>query len=436
MKMKMKRKSISLLLMLMLVLTMCLGTMENAFAASYDQVKAAWEKTGDYLYNTVKTPANGVTGGEWFMYGLAEAKYNMPKSYVDGYRKTVEAALEEGYRGVKGILHDKKYTEYSRVIIAYSALGLDPTDINGHNMVAMLADFDKVVWQGINGPIFALRALDAGGYEIPKMTAEEQKERGIKNLASRRKYIDYLLENQLPDGGWALGGNVSDSDLTAMGLESLAPHYKQKKVKAAIEKAIKCLSEMQDADGGFSSWGTPTLESAAQVVSALSNVGINADKDKRFRKNGKSVLDAIMTYYDDEGEDEGGFRHVNQAGGGFEPVVNQMATEQAYYALAQYYENIPATLSQVRVSSPKGKMVKVSWENQPKADGFQIKVAFDKGFSKTVKTAYVKGNSYKINLSSIGKTGTKGTCYVKVRAYKVVNGRKAYGAYSYVKTVA
>ena len=431
----MKRKLVSLLLILALVLTMCLGSVGSASAASYSDVKAAWEKTGDYLYNLVKEPAFGSIGGEWLMYGLAEAGYDFPDSYVKSYQKTVEAALEDGYRGVKGILHDRKYTEYSRVIIAYAALGLDPTDINGYDMVAMLADFDKVVWQGINGPIFALRALDAGDYDIPKMTAAEQKAAGIENFTTRQKLINYMIENQLPDGGWALSGSVSDPDLTAMGLESLAPYSGQKKVKAAIDKAINCLSKIQDADGGFSSWGVPTLESSAQVVSALSNMGINANTDKRFKKNGKSVLDAMMTYYDNDGADAGGFRHVNQASGGYEPVVNLMATEQAYYALAQYFENIPAKTAGVKASSPKSGSLKVSWTNQQMADGFQIKIATDKNFTKNTKTVSVKDSSSKSRSKTIKELKKGKTYYVKVRAYKVVNDEKVYGSYSAVKKI-
>ena len=56
-------------------------------------------------------------------------------------------------------------------------------------------------------------------------------------------------------------------------------------------------------------------------------------------KNGKSIVDALLTFHD---EKTGGFRHVNKASGGFQPVVDQMATEQAYYALAFFYQDVPA----------------------------------------------------------------------------------------------
>ncbi|MBR1988965.1 MAG: hypothetical protein IJ987_00690, partial [Firmicutes bacterium] len=118
------KKAISVLLILALALTMCFATAGTAVAATQSDINNVYEKTGDYIYKTVKTPVIGTIGGCWAMYGLAKADYDMPDSYVTAYRKSVEDALEKGYRGVKGQLHDRKYTDYSRVIVAFSQLGL------------------------------------------------------------------------------------------------------------------------------------------------------------------------------------------------------------------------------------------------------------------------------------------------------------------------
>ena len=73
---------------------------------------------------------------------------------------------------------------------------------------------------------------------------------------------DFILANQLDDGGWNLqpkdnGGSgynaVSDVDMTGMAIISLAPYMKQAKVKKAIDRAITYLSKQQKADGGFGS---------------------------------------------------------------------------------------------------------------------------------------------------------------------------------------
>ena len=423
----MKNKITSLFLILTMALTMTLGGGTGfAAAASQSKITEVFENCGDYIYETVTDPICGSTGGDWAMYGLAEAGYPMSDEYIAKYRQNVEAAVREGYRGVPGQLHDRKYTEYSRVIVAYAALGLDPTNIAGYNMVEKLADFDSVVWQGVNGPIWALRALDAGKYEVPAV-------KDIKNLTTRQKLIDCILGEQLDDGGWDLSGQQSDPDLTGMAMTALAPYRSQKKVKTALDKAVKCLSEMQNSDGTFSTWGSRTAESSAQVICGLTAVGINPNTDSRFKKNGKSVIDGLFSFYD---EKTGGFRHVNKASAGYEPVVDQMATEQAYYALAAYRNTVPdkAVISKA-VKSGKTS-VKVSWKkaaSSSSCSGYQVVLATNSGFTKNVKKVTVSGKST-VSKKVTGLTKGK-TYYAKVRAYKTVNGVKVYGAYSSVKKV-
>ena len=422
----MKNKITSLLLILTMALTMTIGTAGFASAASQSEIKEVFESCGDYIYKTVTDPICGSTGGDWAMYGLAEAGYPMSDDYIAKYQKNVEETVRKGYRGVRGQLHDRKYTEYSRVIVAYAALGLDPTDVAGFNMVEKLADFDSVVWQGINGPIWALRALDSGKYEVPAV-------KGIENVTTRQKLIDCILEAQLDDGGWDLSGQKSDPDLTGMAMTALAPYRSQKKVKTALDKAVKCLSEMQNSDGTFSTWGSHTAESSAQVICGLTALGINPNTDSRFKKNGKSVIDGLFSFYD---EKTGGFRHVNTASGGYEPVVNQMATEQAYYALAAYRNTVPDKTTISKAVKSSSTSVKVTWKKAAASSacsGYQVVLATNSGFTKNVKKVVVSGRST-VTKKVTGLTKGK-TYYVKVRAYKTVNGVKVYGSYSAVKKV-
>ena len=438
----MKKRIVSLLLIMTLALTMTFGGgAAFAAAASQSEITKAFENCGDYIYETVTEPIYGSTGGEWVMYGLAQADYPMSDEYIAKYQANVEKAVKEGYRGVPGQLHDRKYTEYSRVIVAYAALGLDPTNIAGYNMVEKLADFDSVVWQGINGPIWALRALDAGNYKIPKVS-------GIENVTTRQKLVNYILSYQLDDGGWNLYYSQSDDkaenakqkaqlkgdpDLTGMAMTALAPYRSQTKVKAALDKAAACLSAMQNAEGGYTAWGASSSESISQALCGLTSVGISPNTDSRFKKNGKSLIDALLSFYD---EKTGGFRHVNTASGGYEPVVNQMATEQAYYALAAYKNTVPDKMTISKAVKTGTTSVKVTWKKAASSSvcsGYQVVLATNSGFTKNVKKATVSGRSTvskKVTGLSKGKT-----YYVRVRAYKTVNGVKVYGAYSGVKKV-
>ena len=268
-----------------------------------------YKTTGDFM-GTLGTPTVNSIGGEWMVIGLARSGHPVPAGYYDNVVEYVKAKADANER-----LHPAKVTDNARVILALTAIGKDVTNVGGHNLLKGLDNMDYVQTQGINGPIFTLIALDSHNY--PTM-----------GDVTREKLIQVILDAQLPGGGWNLSGNDADPDMTAMAIQSLAPYYKENEaVKAAVDKALDVLSELQLATGGFGSWGTENSESCAQVIVALTALGIDPAKDSRFIKNGLTILDALASYY----VDGGGFRHT--AGGD----LNGMATEQGYYALAAYY---------------------------------------------------------------------------------------------------
>lgn len=270
----------------------------------------AFSVTGNYLAN-LGTPTVNSIGGEWMVIGLARSGYDVPEDYYDNVIAFVQENINE-----KQQLHPAKSTENSRLILALTAIGKDVTAVNGHNLLMGLTDMEYLQKQGINGPIWALIAFDSGNYPIPEGTV------------TRETLIETILAAQLPDGGWALTGEVSDPDMTGMALQALAPYYAENEtVKAAVDKALVTLSQMQGDDGSFASIDGPSSESIAQVIVALTALGIDPDQDERFIKNGYSVWDALLTYY----IPGGGFRHVPDGD------LDGMSTEQGYYAMVAYY---------------------------------------------------------------------------------------------------
>ena len=110
---------------------MVLGLSGNAFAAvSDDTLTAAIEDTAEYIYETVKSPQVSSIGGEWAVLGLARSGYEVPEEYYQDYYATVEAYV----KACDGNLHEKKYTEYSRVIVALSAIGKDARSVAGYDL--------------------------------------------------------------------------------------------------------------------------------------------------------------------------------------------------------------------------------------------------------------------------------------------------------------
>ena len=274
-----------------------------------------YKTTGDFMA-TLGTPTVNSTGGEWMVIGLARSGRPVPAGYYDNVVDYVKAKADANER-----LHPAKVTDNARVILALTAIGKDVTNVGGHNLLKGLDNMAYVQTQGINGPIFTLIALDSHNY--PTM-----------GDVTREKLIQVILDAQLNDGGWNLSAENADTDMTAMAIQALAPYYKTNEtVKTAVDKALDVLSGLQLGDGGFGSWGTVNSESCAQVIVALTALGIDPTADSRFVKNGLTVLDALAGFY----VTGGGFRHTKG-----ESEVNGMATEQGYYALAAYYRFVNA----------------------------------------------------------------------------------------------
>ena len=273
------------------------------------RLQEIYKTTGDFMA-TLGTPTVNSTGGEWMVIGLARSGRPVPAGYYDNVVEYVKANADKNER-----LHRAKVTDNARVILALTAIGKDVTNVGGHNLLKGLDNMAYVQKQGINGPIFTLIALDSHNY--PTM-----------GDVTREKLIQVILDAQLPGGGWTLSGENADTDMTAMAIQALAPYYKTNEtVKAAVDKALEVLSALQRNDGGFDSWGTVNSESCAQVIVALTALGIDPTADSRFVKNGNTVLDALARFY----VTGGGFKHTADG------ERNGMATEQGYYALAAYF---------------------------------------------------------------------------------------------------
>lgn len=270
-----------------------------------------YKNTGDYLAKR-GTPSVGSIGGEWMALGLARSGRTVPEGYYDAVVKYVKDNIDSN-----GRLDKNKATENARIILALTAIGKDVTNVGGHDLLAGLNEMSYLSKQGINGAIFTLIALDSHSYTPA-------------GDVTRDKLVQAILNAQISgDGGWSLDGKNADVDMTAMAIQALAAYYKSdSSAKKAVDKGLSWLSSVQQNDGGFTSWGAANSESCAQVIVALTALGIDPAKDSRFIKNGVSVLDALCSF----AVNGGGFKHLAT-----ETSANGMATEQGFYALVAYY---------------------------------------------------------------------------------------------------
>mgnify|MGYP000452895681 FL=1 len=310
-----KRTLPAWLLILVMLLTACGTPSQSAQPDSTEGWRKVYEETGAYL-QAQAAPSVGSIGGEWAVIGLSRAGH-----LSDAAAQSYEQAAEDYVKQAGSVrLHHAKSTENSRTILGLTAAGYDAANVAGVDLTAGLTDMAYLRAQGTNGPIWALIALDCHGYDIPQCADGEEQ-------VTREGLVAEILSYQCSDGGWALMGDEADVDMTAMALTALAPYKDDVEVKAAVDAALAYLSDAQQDDGGFMGWGTANSESCAQVIVALTALGIDPAADSRFVKNGASPLDGLCAF----ACEGGGFCHSNEQA---EP--DGLATEQGFYALAAY----------------------------------------------------------------------------------------------------
>jgi hypothetical protein len=253
----------------------------------------------------------GTTDSDWFIIAMSQMGLKADyASYLSALSKNVQTRYSAAER-----LSSSKATEWHRITLAALACGGDPQKIGGADLIAD-GTYDRGLTkplnnQGNNGTIFALIALDSKNYTAPSDAYQ-----------NRAEILQAILDAQLPGGGFAQLGTSGDVDVTAMALMALSP-YKEL-YGEQIGKAVSFLSARQGANGGFSSGGVENTESTAQVIMALTALGIDPQKDSRFDKNGSTPVSRLMAM----AVSGAGFRHIESGS------EDWMASQQALCAIA------------------------------------------------------------------------------------------------------
>ncbi|WP_242273859.1 DUF4430 domain-containing protein [Bacillus cereus group sp. BfR-BA-01310] len=245
-------------------------------------------------------------GSDWVAIGLARSGVNIPVETKVNYVKPVAEK-------VKKRLNRFSATDLARTIIMMNAMNVDPTKIEGQNLVQNLFESDKV--DSVTGYAFALLAFDTKKYEVP-----------VEAKWNRVALVQALLQAQHTDGGWTYDSSskkesASNIDVTGMVLSALAPYQEQQDVKPVIQKAVDYLYKQQLDNGGFAADGQENSNSTAQAI-----IGLSLVKDVDHTRLNKAVQN-LMSYQLPNGE----FKWLpkDQKGSG-------MATEQAFLALLQF----------------------------------------------------------------------------------------------------
>lgn len=232
-------------------------------------------------------------GFEWYVMMLKQ----FGRGIDDG---DFQAAIEEQIAS-SGVLGASTRLKYA---LALSACG------QKENKYVLDAAQEAPGTQGIMSLIYGLHLLNNGV---------------SSDAHSADSLIDQILALRKSDGGWAVMGNRSDVDVTAMTLQALSPYAgRNPQLDAVLPQALESLRRAQTEDGDFVGFGgVRSLETTAQVVIALCALGRDPQMNSIFiNENGKSPLDGMQLY----ALEDGSYSHLIQ------DKTNPTATLQAFEA--------------------------------------------------------------------------------------------------------
>ena len=252
------------------------GLVADSVSESRDYLSAARQET-----NAKAVYALWVSGAD-----VPEGFYN---EYLQALADWLALAEQRG-----------RYAYIPGAIRTVTAMGLDVTDFAGHDLMDalrkpelveadedrldMLMDLDAAGDAGKAEEFNTLReqllteALarqqSSGEFRYTSKWPAELKQKGVDGEPDR---FDYIL-------------------LTAKSVQALAPYQNRKDVATAIDKALNYLSEQQLSSGGFLKYGAEDVAEDAAVMELLAALGISLT-DERFTKDGHTVLDGMMGWY-------------------------------------------------------------------------------------------------------------------------------------------
>lgn len=223
-------------------------------------------------------------------------------------------------------------TNLDRKIMTLTARGFDCSNLAKYNdgkpfIDAKGNEIDNLVqvlynYKGsytINGPIFALIALDMGNYTIP-----------ADAVWTRDKLLETILNHVYLSDGFGL-------DMVTMLMQSIGPYMNDPvygtRVTAKLEEGLKIVLESFGDKNPYKNpygvqWGgVYTSEGSAQIVCAMSAMGVDCHTDPRMSDGTNSALTALLDYADYQ---NGYFAHTNTT------PKNALATYEGCYATQWY----------------------------------------------------------------------------------------------------
>ncbi len=220
----------------------------------------------------------------WFAFTAARANYYPAGTTKDEMFVRLSKVWKEYKNYQKSIGKLPETTETSKFVLAVTALGFDPTDVAGCDLIRELIASDN------NGKYFAQHYLAYALYS--------------GRYADYRKYVKSLVMDQMETSKKA---SFSADDMATMYMQPIFLMYDKKASTTSEDYAIKEYVEnevipwLQRSITGFGTFYSPYThcnnnvwtDAQAQMLLALLNADFLSDG---FVKNGNTILDYIMEH--------------------------------------------------------------------------------------------------------------------------------------------
>ena len=360
----------------------------------------------------------------------------------------VKTDFDENYKPIK-IYNEESAGVYANVITALDYFGFDVKNYEGVNLVENFKNVE-------------LNKDYENPYLFSSIFAVAEKYGLADTLKAAQ---NFLLNNFYEFGTGSTYYTSTDSD--AQLVVALAPY--SNKYKSFIDDTLNCM-ESYKADGGYLynldkvyNYNTGELEdpviSGNSTGLALAAYSAMNDFDKA-----QKIYNEIVNSFECK-DVKGAYAYT--AGGD----ENALATADVFTGLTKFYEalkiketkdalttttttapanNITTTTTTstsqaavAKIKAPKKtsikkvkgakKAISVTWKKVSGVKGYQVQVATNKKFKKNKKTVTIK--KQKTTKTTVKKLKAKKKYYVRIRTYKIANGKKVYSSWSKVKSV-
>lgn len=337
---------------------------------------------------------------------------------------------------------------YAAAIDILTIVGKDVTNYNGYNLKETFENFAKTN-QTVSNPYFYRCIIEACV--------------NIKNDVLGLAFANQMAQSYKIGSGFDYYGCSCDN--TAMFVASVAPY--KLALSEKVNDALKLIEKYKKDKGYYSDDKYTTSENAdstAYVIMAYSSVG-----EYDYAYNAYKLL---VSNFESKTND-GVFLALDWNTGAL--TENVYATTDVlralpYFDATQIYHNFntngictvcgskktasptqnvpkPAPTTKPETAKPqsttpaKTKVQKISagkksitaqWKKVAGVSAYQVQIATNKKFSKNKKTFKVSKKSTKVKIK---KLKAKKVYYVRVRSYKIKNGKKVYSKWSTVRKV-